>query len=264
MPHRERTLRTEAIVLRHSDWGEADRILTLFSQEAGKLRAIAKGVRKPRSRKAGHLEPFTRVNLMLAQGRDLWIVTQAETVDAYLPLREDLVRVGYAAYAIELLDRFTYEEGENRSLFKLLSETLDRISSEVDPALPVRYYEVRLLDLLGFRPQFFNCASCGKEIQAEDQYFSAEQGGVLCPSCGKGFPGAVPISTNALRYLRHFQRSPYKEAARAHLTISLNHEIEQVMQHYLTYLLERGLNTPNFLRRVRRETYFPHSESSKE
>src|SRR5512136_3161070 len=113
MPDRMRSQRVEAIVLRHSDWGEADRLLWLFTRELGKLKAVAKGIRKPRSRKAGHLEPFTRVELLLAQGRDLFIITQAEAKDAYLALREDLVRVGYASYVIELLDRFTFEEGEN-------------------------------------------------------------------------------------------------------------------------------------------------------
>ena len=98
MARQERNIRVESVVLRHSDWGEADRLLSIYTREHGKLRAIAKGARKMRSRKAGHLEPFTRVTLMLARGRDLWIVTQAETVDPYLPLGEDLVRMGYAAY----------------------------------------------------------------------------------------------------------------------------------------------------------------------
>src|SRR5512147_531639 len=106
MPNREHTLKVEAVVLRHSDWGEADRLLGLYSREQGKLRAVAKGARKLRSRKAGHLEPFTRVSLLMARGRDFWIVTQAETVDAYLPLRDDLVRTSYAGYVVELLDRF--------------------------------------------------------------------------------------------------------------------------------------------------------------
>lgn len=100
MPHVEHTFRSEAVVLRHNNWGEADRILVLFTREGGKLRAIAKGVRKIRSRKAGHLEPFTRVTLFFARGRDMPMITQAETVDAYQPLRENLVRTGYAAYVI--------------------------------------------------------------------------------------------------------------------------------------------------------------------
>ena len=106
MATRVRSHRVEAIVLRHTDWGEADRLLWLFTREMGKVKVVAKGVRKPRSRKAGHLEPFTRVELQLAQGRDFLIVTQAETIDAYQPLRENLLLTGYAAYIIELLDRF--------------------------------------------------------------------------------------------------------------------------------------------------------------
>jgi DNA repair protein RecO (recombination protein O) len=251
MPSRERSIRTEAVVLQHNDWGEADRMLWLFTRDLGKVRAIAKGARKMRSRKAGHLEPFTRVNLLLARGRDLWIVTQAETVDAFLHLREDLVRIGYAAYVVELLERFTYDEGENRALYRLLTETLSRVEIEADPSLAIRYYEIRLLDLLGYRPQLFNCLGCEAEIQPEDQYFSASQGGVICPNCRQSFPDARPISMTALKYLRHFQRSTYAEAARARVSPDLNHELEQIIQHYLTYLLERGLNTPSFIRQVK-------------
>jgi DNA repair protein RecO (recombination protein O) len=253
MPSRERSHRNEAVVLRHSDWGEADRLLWLYSREMGKIRAVGKGMRKMRSRKAGHLEPFTRVSLQLARGRDLWIVTQAETVDAYLPLREDLMALGYASYVVELLDRFTYEEGENRPLYRLLTETLARLSSGISPLLVIRYYEMRLLDLLGFRPQLFNCASCGEVIQPEDQYFSAGEGGALCPQCGRSTPGAVPITMLALKYLRHYQRSSFAEASRANISPVTAAELENVMHHYLTFLLERGLNTPAFLRRIRRE-----------
>jgi DNA repair protein RecO (recombination protein O) len=247
-----RSQRVEAIVLRHTDWGEADRLLWIFTREQGKLQVVAKGVRKPRSRKAGHLEPFTRVELLLAQGRDLPIVTQAEAKEAYQALREDLVRVGYAAYIIELLDRFTYEEGENVSLYRLLSETLARINREKDPAFAVRYYEVRLLDLVGFRPQLLNCVICGGEIKAEDQFFSFEKGGVICPNCSGREAGARPISLPALRILRHFQRSNYAEAQRVSLSSAVDRELEALMGNYLTYLLERGLNTPEFLRQVRR------------
>ncbi len=252
MPSRMRSHRVEAIVLRHTDWGEADRLLWLFTRQMGKVRAVAKGVRKPHSRKAGHLEPFTRVELLLAQGRDLPIITQAEAREAYLSLREDLVKVGYASYIIELLDRFTYEEGENLGLYRLLSDTLGRINKENDPAFAVRYYEVRLLDLVGFRPQLLQCVSCGAQIKAEDQFFSFEKGGVICPSCRAKEPGARPLSLPALRILRHFQRSSYAEAQRARLSANVDRELETLMGNYLTYLLERGLNTPEFLKRVRK------------
>jgi len=251
MPRTERSIKVDAVILRHSDYGEADRLLTLFTREAGKLRAIAKGVRKMQSRKAGHLEPFTQVTLMLAQGHDLWIVTQAEATELFQPLRESLPLIGYAGYVVELLDRFTYEEGQNWQLFQLLVETLKRLASEPDPFVPVHYYEMRLLDLMGFRPLLFECASCGKAIQPEDQYFSAERGGVLCPDCGLQVNVVRPISMDALRYLRHFQRSSYTEAKRANPGQDTRDEVEAILNYYLTYLLERNLNSPEFIRQVK-------------
>src|SRR5512137_364599 len=173
MPDSQRSYRVEAIVLRHADWGEADRILALYTRERGKLRVVAKGARRIKSHKAGHLEPFTRVTLQLAKGRDLLIVTQADTLDAYLTLGADLVKTGYASYLVELLDRFTYEdESENQAIFRLLTESLNRVASEADPWLGLRYYEVRLLDLLGYRPHLFECANCGEQIRPVDQFFS--------------------------------------------------------------------------------------------
>ena len=98
---------------------------------------------------------------------------------------------------VELLDRFTYEEGENLGLYRLLVDTLSRLDQSPQPAFAVRYYEVRLLDLIGFRPHLFHCASCGESIQPEDQFFSAQEGGVLCPSCGRGRGGVRPIRVAA-------------------------------------------------------------------
>jgi DNA repair protein RecO (recombination protein O) len=266
---RVRSFRVEAVILRHSEWGEADRMLTLYTRELGKVGALAKGARKLRSRKAGHLEPFAQASLLLARGRDILLVTQADTLAAYSALRDNLMLTTYAAYVVELLDRFTYEEGENQALYQLLVDTLSRLeavaqraagsqaaepapSGEAEPV--VRYYEMRLLDLTGFRPQLFQCSGCGKAIEPEDQYFSAETGGALCPKCGE-LPGRSvrPVSLQALKYMRHYQRSSFREAARAQPAIITQREIESLMQYYLTYILERGLNTPAFLRRLRQE-----------
>ena len=248
-----RSFRVEAVVLRHNDWGEADRLLALYTRERGKLRVVAKGARRIRSRKAGHLEPFTRVTLQLARSRDLPIVTQAETVDAYLPLREELVKTGNAAYVVELLDRFTYEDAtENQAIFRLLTETLGRIASEPDPWRSVRFYELHMLDLLGFRPRLFECANCGEAVQPVAQFFSALAGGVLCPRCGTGLPGAWPVSVEALKFLRHFQRSDYTGAQRARPKPEVREELEGLVQKYVTYLLERELNSPDFIKQIKR------------
>lgn len=249
-PREIRSYRTQAIILGHLEYGEADRILKVFTFQKGKITAIAKGVRRIRSRKAGHLEPFTRVTLLLAKGRNMEIVTQAETVDNYPGLREDLQRLGYASYVVEVLDRFTYEEGQNIGIFRLLANTLKRLETHPSPATVVHYYELRLLDLVGFRPQLFECVDCGKPIQAEDQYFSPLAGGVACPHCGKARPEAWPVSRDTLRYFRHLQRSNWEQIEAIEIPETIEPRLAGLIQRYFTYILERKLNTPDFLREI--------------
>jgi DNA repair protein RecO (recombination protein O) len=242
-----RSYRAQGLVIRHREFGEADRILTLYTLEKGKLQAIAKGVRKMKSRKAGHLEPFTQVTLQLAKGRNLEVVTQVETMRNFSNIRENLKLTALSAYVVELLDRFTYEEGENRSLYNLVVETLARLDGGVAPKLVVHYYEVHLMDILGFKPQLQKCVVCGAAIQPEDQFFSAKLGGVLCPNSLSGDPSAWPVSMNALRYLRFFQRSPWPQVKNRTIPEEVDRELSKLIEKYLTYLLEYGLRTPGFL-----------------
>ncbi len=259
-PREIRTYRTQAVVLGHVEFGEADRILKLFTHERGKITAIAKGVRKIRSRKAGHLEPFTRVNLFLAKGRNMDIITQAETVDAYLDLREDLRRVAYAAYVVEVLDRFTYEEGQNVGIFNLLVNTLSRLETHPNSETVIHYFELRLLELLGFRPQLFECVACGEPIQPQDQYFSALAGGVVCPKDAGSRPEAWPVKKDVLRYLRHLQRSKWRSLENVTIPEGLEKDLEGLMEKYFTYLLERKLNSPEFIRDIKQSQLEKGSE----
>ena len=260
MTVQERIRKVEAIVISHSDYGEADRILNLFTREMGKARAIAKGVRKEHSRKAGHVEPFTCTTLMLAKGTSFWIVSQAETVDAYLPIRENLTKTAQAAYVIELLERFTSEDEVHLSLYCLVKETLERIASQTDAFQALRYFEMRFLEMVGYRPELFQCVQCRTEIQAEDQFFSILQGGVMCPRCGSIADTTRPVSMLVLKYLRHFQRSDFKDIQQLNVPPLVRQEMEKLMQSYLTVLAERKLNTPAFLREIRKHNnprFFP-------
>jgi DNA repair protein RecO (recombination protein O) len=246
-----RSYRAQAIVLSHIEYGEADRILKLFTLEKGKISAIAKGVRKIRSRKAGHLEPFTHVNLFLAKGRNLDIITQAEMVDSFAGLRDNLERLAYASYVMEVLDRFTYEEGQNIGIFRLLANTLSRLEKQSNPETVVHYFELRLLDLLGFRPQLFECIDCGTQIVEEDQFFSPLVGGILCPKCGLARAEAWRVEKDVLRYFRHFQRSNWGRLENVVIPEEIEARLGELITRYLTYLLERKLNSPTFLREVR-------------
>jgi len=252
---RERTYRTEAIVIRRSDFGEADRLLTLFSADRGKIRAIGKGARKPQSRKTGHVELFMRSKFLIAEGRDLDIVTQAEMVEAYPALRDDLLRSTYASYAVELLDRFTVDDDPHRDIFDILAAALGWFAAM--PAdellLPARYYELRLLSLTGFQPRLFNCLHCGEPIQEQDQFFSVDLGGLICPDCVAVDPRARPISAVAVKVMRYLQTRPWSAVEQLRLRPAVLHEIERIMHDYLTHILERDLKSTSFIHRLRHE-----------
>ncbi len=242
-----RTYQTQAVVLRHLPYGEADRILSLFSLEYGKLSAIAKGVRRMKSQKAGHLMPFTQVALFLARGRNLDIVSQAQAMQTFEGIRADLKLTALAAYAVELVDRFTYEEGEHQRLYRLLVDTLGRLDQEPYPETVIHYYELHFLEALGFKPELQHCVSCAKTIQAQDQFFSGKLGGVLCPVCRGTDPLAWTVNVEVLRYMRFFQRSSWAKVRGREIPTGVERGLRALMERYLTYLLEYGLKTPPFL-----------------
>ena len=157
--------------------------------------------------------------------------------------------MSYASYVIELLDRFTYEEGQHRDLYNLVIATLTHLQENPLVKTVVHYYEVRLLDLLGFRPNLTHCSQCEKEIVAEDQYFTP-LGGVFCPICGRSRQDAWRVSVEALKYFRHFQRSKYSQIKDVELPQATELELASLVERYMTYLLERALNSPQFLRDI--------------
>ena len=250
---RERTFRSEAVVLRRTDFGEADRLLTLYTRDFGKIKAVAKGARKPQSRKTGHVELFMRSNFLFASGRDIAILTQAEMVEPYAALRDDLIRSTYAAYVVELLDRFTVEEDKHSGIYQLLADALGWLATQEDVLLVARYYELRLLGLAGFRPQLFHCVACGEAIEERDQFFSGELGGVLCPDSRAEDRRAVAITAVSLKVLRYLQTRSWDTVHALRLKRTVHTELENVMHFYITYVLERNLKSVEFLHRLRQE-----------
>ncbi len=253
MSIRERSIRTEGIVLRRKDFGESDRILVLFTRKLGRVSVIAKGARKPSSKISGHLELFMRSSFLISRGRNLHILSQAEVIEDYEPLRKNLPGIGLGSYVIELVDAVTYEEGSNLKLYNLLISTLDSLSAGQDPDIIIRYYEIHLLDLVGFRPELFVCVECGKKIIEQDQFISGELGGAVCPECAPGISRGVirPVSSRALKYLRHFQRSDRNSLIALDIPGEIMDELEKLNLYYLTHTLERHLNSPAFIKRIK-------------
>lgn len=246
-----RVYRAEAVVLKGTDFGEADKVLTLYTASQGKIRVVAKGVRRPGSRLGGHLDLLTHARLLIARGRNLDIVTQAETVESFLGLRDDLWRASQACQVAELLDRMTEEAHEDRALFDTVLEALRRIALDPDPELAVRQFEATLLDRLGYRPQLRECVRCQQPLERVDSYYGVAAGGVLCPDCGPREAASRPLSANGLAFLRRLQTGDYRLLERVRRDEALRREIEDVLRRQIHFVLERDLRSTAFVNRLR-------------
>jgi DNA repair protein RecO (recombination protein O) len=243
---RERVYRTEGLILRRSDFGEADRLVVLATP-AGKRRVVAKGVRKTTSKLAGHVELFTRASLLLAVGRNLDIITQSAIIESHPALRRDLARLSCAYYAAELYDRFTEEEDENRALYELVVDCFAALDTSANPDLVLRAYELRLLHLTGYRPHLQRCAVCQEQLTEEADRFSPTLGGVLCPRDRGADRTAFAMSGPAFRLLRYLQSQPLAAIEALRLSPEVRGETERLLRAYLRQLLERDLKSVAFL-----------------
>ena len=253
-----RTYQTEAIIIKKIKLGEADRILTLYTPHLGKIQGVAKGIRRPRSKLAGHLELITHSQVSLARGRNLDTITGSQTINSFLPLKSDLWLTSCALYVTELINQFTADHIENYPLFQLLLETMHRLGQAGDIELVLHYFELHLLGEVGYRPQLQQCASCHSPLKPVTNAFSPKAGGVLCPRCsrslalgGQSQPLTYPLSVNALKVLRLLQSSDYDTASKLKMNPELSHELEGVMRDYVKYLLEREVKSAAWLDTLR-------------
>ncbi len=253
MSPRARLYKTEAIVLRSMDLGEADRVLTVLTPRLGKLRVIAKGVRRPKSRIGGGLQPFSDIQLVLAVGRTWDVVTTASLEDPHLGLRNDLHSTAAAWYVVELADRFCEGAADSHQAFELLAQALsglDAPAAEVTREVVARWFELHLLDAMGFRPELVRCLECGSEIEPDGNAYSPAAGGVVCPQCRHAALGARTIGADALKVMRHLQRSSLVEVLSFRLSVPLHREVERLLHDTVTAVLERDLRSRDFLQEI--------------
>lgn len=245
--HRERQFRTQAVVLSRRDYGEADRIIALFTKQQGRISAIIKGARRQKSKLGPHCDYFARVNLMLSRGRDLDVITGVEPVASYQRLRQDLDAFAHASYYAELLRHFTKERQEHERVYELLAASLAVLDEGVDPWPVTRHFELAMLTLLGYHPELFHCVNCRNELQAEPNNFSARAGGMLCPRCRSVDPSSETLSVNAQKYLRTMERSGLSAAIRLPIGESERREVERVIGHYVRYVAEHEFQSLRIL-----------------
>ena len=248
---RPRTYKTEGVVLRQMPLGEADRLLTLYTPDLGKLRAVARGVRRINSKLGGHLDQLMHATISLSQGRTLDSIFEAQAIHSFRGLREDLDRLSQAMYIAELIDGFSVEQSPDVSLYRFLLRTLTELEAGRPPALLIRYFELHLLRHSGFGPELYRCIECRSGLEPDDYVYSCSGGGVLCQDCRvTSREVLIPLSLNAMKVLRFFEREPLDRAASLVVSQELLSHVEGLLGAYVRYVLDRELKSTGFMKLV--------------
>jgi len=217
-------------VLKTIDFGETDRILTLLTRHFGKVSVVAKGIRKPTSRLAGHAEPLTHATYQLARGRNLDVLTGAES------------RALYRA------DRFALERSPSAPLFDIVESALRHLAAGYPPALVCRWFDLQLLDRTGFRPELGRCVQCARPAAETTNAWIVDAGGLVCATCAPGdTDGPRALSVRALKSLRYLLVSNFEGASLLRVDEPLATELERHLRSFLQNVLDRDIHAARLL-----------------
>lgn len=247
-------LKTPAVSLKSRKWGEADRIVTFYTLRFGKLRGVARGARRIKSRFGSALEPFVHcdLNLFEKHGDSLYRITQADLREPFAGLREDLAVISGAARMVNLVAAVTVEGDPSPRIFATLLDGLRVLQDGGEPALTALLFQIRLLGLTGFQPQTDHCAACGKDVMPsggrEVRRFSAQAGGLVCVPCAGRFPDrCAPLSPGSLAFLRQALRLPATAVTRLKAAGRVRAEVEAAVESYVTVVAGKRLPPVDFL-----------------
>lgn len=244
-------VKTTAIILRSRKWGDADRIVTCYTQHLGKIRGVARGARRAKSQFGAALEPFTicHLNLFEKQGDSLFRISHVDLVTSFQSLREDLELMTSAARMVNVVSAVTPDGDPDPRLFETLEQGLASLAERRgDPAFTALIFQIRLLGLTGFRPQTDHCAACGKTRLIGEPQFSAVAGGLVCPTCAaRQRASCVTLSRGSVLFLQQAIRLAPLLVTRLRATGQVRSEIEEAIEGYVTVVAGRRLPSVNFL-----------------
>jgi len=241
-----KSLKTEGIVLKGTNFGEADRILTILTDRFGKIKVMAKGIRKIKSHMAGALEPFMLVDLQLYEGKTFYIVTGAAIKKAFHLLHGDFEKVGKAFYLGELVDRFIEERQRIPEIFELFEIGLGQIE-EGTRSIVLRGFELKIVEQAGFKPEIYNCVHCKKKIEPGKNYWDSVEGGIICGDCQQLHHHGEKMSDEVIKLLHFFEASDLDTISRLKLAPEAESEVEKILSKYIDSILERELKSKIFL-----------------
>lgn len=246
----ERLYRTEGIILKRVDVGEADRLVTVLSP-VGKFLATARGVRKTTSKLAGHLELLSHCQLQLARGRSRDVITQSMAIERFEALQSNLVAMAAGYYVAEMTDALVADEEVAATTYHDLLATLRALLETTAVEMVVHWYTLRLCDAAGYRPQLVECVVCGQTLTAAAERWSVQQGGMLCADCRRADAQARPIDLSAFKVLRFVQREPLAQVLHVRQSAAVHTEVFALMRQWVTRMSERPLRSAAFFDDVR-------------
>lgn len=254
------TYREEGIVIRKKNFGEADKILTIYTKDRGRLVAFAPGARKITSRKSSATELFTHGIYFLSEGKEMDVVIESEVLGSFFGLREELQKAALAFYLAEVLGALLPNGQPNYPIYRLFLESLSLLSrAKRHHELWVRAFEIKALTQLGFGPELYQCADCTSPLSAE-KYFQVELGGMVCRDC---FEDGLLLTEEQLLFIRNLARLNWNELSRLRFEDPQLADAEKILGHYLRGVLERDLETADFVKLARQEVFAGHESLAK-
>ncbi|MEW6409455.1 MAG: DNA repair protein RecO [Nitrospirota bacterium] len=247
--------RTQGIVLRSIEYGEADLIITFFTFEKGRLKGLAKGCRRTKSRFGSSFEPFTHTRLGLygRENTSLFRVTQSDIIHSFHRLRDDMVNLGYASYMSDLIDESSPECEPNHELFTLFIQSLRFIESGEEPDTISKIFQIKLLNLLGYRPEITRCNYCGSSINNSPVNFYPSHGGAICDRCRSEIDGSCFIIGNGTTNFFHKAiEIEVNKINRLKLTPQIKMELNSALLSYFSYILGRRPRSYSVLEQLER------------
>jgi DNA repair protein RecO (recombination protein O) len=236
--------KTDGVVLNRTDFGESDIIVTLYGDDVGKIRCIAKNAKKSKRRFMNTLQPFCYVHVILSEGRGGLIrIDQADIIRPFFRIGEDIVKILYGFYSLELVNEMTGERHANPRLLNLLVNFLDTLNTSALREEYVRFFELQLLDVLGYRPRLLECSTCSRAVRGEKGWFSFKWGGVVCAKCRESTHEVVPVSWQTLRAMEEVFHVPADELRQASFSHRARSESRDILPRYIQYHLGKRLKT---------------------
>jgi len=238
----------EGIVIRTTNYGETNKIVTLFTREWGKVGVMARGAKKPNSRLASITQLFTYGHFLVQTTSGLGLLQQGETILTMRSIREDIFLTAYASYIVELTDKSTDDKKPNPYLFELLLQTLKYMDEGVDLDILMFIYEMKMLQVLGITAKLDGCSICGS---AEGHFsFSVKEGGFLCHRCIHNDPYHLKISQTTVKLLRLFYYFDVNRLGKVDVKQDTKNELKQVINAYYDEYSGLLLKSKKFLNQI--------------